>query len=34
MNLDPESERRIAEPPSADAVREARLTPAEPCGIV
>ncbi len=29
MNLDPESERRIAEPPSADAVREARLTPAE-----
>jgi metal-dependent HD superfamily phosphatase/phosphodiesterase len=29
MNLDPESERRIAEPPSADAVSEARLTPAE-----
>ena len=29
MNLDPESERRIAEPASADAVREARLTPAE-----
>ena len=29
MNLDPESERRLAEPVSADAVREARLTPAE-----
>jgi len=29
VNLDPESERRIAEPASADAVREARLTPAE-----
>ncbi|HEY1316158.1 MAG TPA: HD domain-containing protein [Gaiella sp.] len=29
MSLDPESERRIAEPASADAVREARLTPAE-----
>jgi uncharacterized protein len=29
MSLDPESERRIAEPLSADAVREARLTPAE-----
>jgi metal-dependent HD superfamily phosphatase/phosphodiesterase len=29
VSLDPESERRIAEPPSADAVREARLTPAE-----
>ena len=29
MNLDSESERRLAEPVSADAVREARLTPAE-----
>ncbi len=29
MTIDPESERRIAEPASADAVREARLTPAE-----
>jgi len=29
VSLDPESERRIAEPASADAVREARLTPAE-----
>ncbi|HEY7179270.1 MAG TPA: HD domain-containing protein [Gaiella sp.] len=29
MTLDPESERRIAEPASADAVREARLTPRE-----
>ena len=29
MSLDPESERRIAEPASTDAVREARLTPAE-----
>ena len=29
MTLDPESEQRIAEPASADAVREARLTPAE-----
>jgi len=29
VTLDPESERRIAEPVSADAVREARLTPAE-----
>ena len=29
MSLDPESERRIAEPASADAVREARLTPGE-----
>ena len=29
MSLDPESERRIAEPASADADREARLTPAE-----
>ena len=29
MSLDPESERRLAEPVSADAVREARLTPAE-----
>jgi metal-dependent HD superfamily phosphatase/phosphodiesterase len=29
VNLDPESERRIAEPASTDAVREARLTPAE-----
>jgi metal-dependent HD superfamily phosphatase/phosphodiesterase len=29
VKLDPESERRIAEPASADAVREARLTPAE-----
>ena len=29
MSLDPESERRITEPASADAVREARLTPEE-----
>jgi hypothetical protein len=29
VSLDPESERRLAEPASADAVREARLTPAE-----
>ena len=29
MNLDPETEARIEEPASADAVREARLTPAE-----
>jgi hypothetical protein len=29
VTLDPESERRIAEPASADAVREARLTPRE-----
>ncbi len=29
MSLDPESERRLAEPVSADAVKEARLTPAE-----
>ncbi len=29
MTLDPESTRRIAEPASADAVKEARLTPAE-----
>jgi metal-dependent HD superfamily phosphatase/phosphodiesterase len=29
VSLDPESERRIAEPASTDAVREARLTPAE-----
>ena len=29
MTIDPESEPRIAEPVSADAVREARLTPAE-----
>jgi metal-dependent HD superfamily phosphatase/phosphodiesterase len=29
VTIDPESERRIAEPASADAVREARLTPAE-----
>jgi uncharacterized protein len=29
VTIDPESERRIAEPVSADAVREARLTPAE-----
>ena len=29
MTIDPASERRIAEPVSADAVREARLTPAE-----
>ena len=29
MSLDPESERRIAEPASTDPVREARLTPAE-----
>ena len=29
MSLDPESERRITEPASTDAVREARLTPAE-----
>jgi metal-dependent HD superfamily phosphatase/phosphodiesterase len=29
VTLDPESERRIAEPASADAVREARLTPKE-----
>ena len=29
MTIDPESERRIAEPVSTDAVREARLTPAE-----
>ena len=29
MTIDPESERRIAEPVSADAVREARLTPSE-----
>ncbi|HEX5585411.1 HD domain-containing protein [Gaiella sp.] len=29
MSLDPESRRRIAEPASADAVKEARLTPAE-----
>jgi metal-dependent HD superfamily phosphatase/phosphodiesterase len=29
VSLDPESERRIAEPASEDAVREARLTPAE-----
>jgi metal-dependent HD superfamily phosphatase/phosphodiesterase len=29
VSLDPESERRLAEPASADAVREARLTPGE-----
>ena len=29
MTLDPETEARIEEPASADAVREARLTPAE-----
>ncbi len=29
MTIDPESEQRIAEPVSADAVKEARLTPAE-----
>jgi uncharacterized protein len=29
VTIDPESERRIAEPVSADAVREARLTPSE-----
>jgi hypothetical protein len=29
VSLDPESQRRIAEPASADAVKEARLTPAE-----
>jgi metal-dependent HD superfamily phosphatase/phosphodiesterase len=29
VSLDPESRRRIAEPASADAVKEARLTPAE-----
>ena len=29
MTLDPETEARIDEPASADAVREARLTPAE-----
>jgi uncharacterized protein len=29
VTIDPESERRIAEPASADAVREARLTPSE-----
>ncbi len=29
MTIDPENERRIAEPVSVDAVREARLTPAE-----
>jgi uncharacterized protein len=29
VSLDPESERRITEPASTDAVREARLTPAE-----
>jgi metal-dependent HD superfamily phosphatase/phosphodiesterase len=29
VTIDPESERRIAEPASADAVREARLTPAD-----
>jgi metal-dependent HD superfamily phosphatase/phosphodiesterase len=29
VSLDPESERRIAEPASTDAVREARLTPTE-----